>query len=95
MTGTIVCGLFWFTYGLFVISDAFVWIPNGVNLVVGFVQLGLKLAYPSKSLAPAGAQVADATATSTTTTVKGPLEAHKAPKGAASFAECPLEVSTV
>ena len=40
--------LMWSTYGVFAARDIFVWGPNGTGLVLGLMQLALKLLYPSK-----------------------------------------------
>ena len=40
--------LMWTVYGVFAAKDVFVWGPNGTGLVLGLVQLALKLLFPSK-----------------------------------------------
>lgn len=42
-------GALWTTYGVFAAKDIFVWGPNGTGLILGLVQLALKLVYPSKA----------------------------------------------
>jgi solute carrier family 50 protein (sugar transporter) len=41
----------WTTYGL-AVKDWFVGVPNGVGLVLGFAQLGLKILFPAKKAIP-------------------------------------------
>lgn len=38
----------WTIYGVFAARDPFVWGPNGTGLILGLVQLALKLCFPSK-----------------------------------------------
>jgi len=38
----------WTTYGVFAAKDPFVWGPNGTGLLLGIIQLGLKVSFPSK-----------------------------------------------
>jgi solute carrier family 50 protein (sugar transporter) len=38
----------WTTYGLFAANDVFVWGPNLTGLLLGLVQLALKIAFPSR-----------------------------------------------
>ena len=38
----------WTTYGVLAARDPFVWGPNGVGLVLGLVQLALKVCFPAK-----------------------------------------------
>ena len=40
------CAL-WTAYGIFAARDIFVWVPNGTGLVLGLIQLALKLLFPS------------------------------------------------
>ena len=40
--------LMWTTYGVLAAKDPFVWGPNGTGLILGLIQLALKLAFPSK-----------------------------------------------
>ncbi|KAL1504261.1 hypothetical protein AB1Y20_010670 [Prymnesium parvum] len=40
--------LMWTVYGVLAAKDPFVWGPNGTGLVLGLVQLALKLCFPSK-----------------------------------------------
>ena len=40
--------LMWTVYGLLSAKDIFVWGPNGTGLILGLVQLALKLLFPSK-----------------------------------------------
>ena len=40
--------LMWTVYGVFAAKDIFVWGPNGTGLVLGLIQLALKLCFPSK-----------------------------------------------
>ncbi len=39
--------LMWSTYGVFAARDIFVWGPNGAGLLLGLLQLGLKMSFPS------------------------------------------------
>lgn len=39
--------LMWTIYGVFAAKDPFVWGPNGTGLVLGLIQLALKLGFPS------------------------------------------------
>lgn len=41
-------GLLWASYGLFALSDAFVWAPNAFGAALGVIQVFLKLTIPSK-----------------------------------------------
>ena len=41
--------LLWTTYGIFAARDIFVWGPNGTGLVLGLIQLALKLVFPSRA----------------------------------------------
>ena len=47
--------LMWTVYGVFAAKDIFVWGPNGTGLVLGLVQLALKLCFPSVSEDDTGA----------------------------------------
>jgi solute carrier family 50 protein (sugar transporter) len=38
----------WTTYGVLAARDPFVWGPNGVGLVLGLIQLALKVCFPAK-----------------------------------------------
>ena len=40
--------LMWSVYGVFAARDPFVWGPNGTGLILGLMQLALKIAFPSK-----------------------------------------------
>ena len=40
--------LMWTVYGFIAAKDVFVWGPNGTGLILGLVQLALKLLYPTK-----------------------------------------------
>lgn len=40
--------LMWTVYGLLAAKDIFVWGPNGTGLILGLIQLALKLCFPSK-----------------------------------------------
>ena len=44
------CGL-WTAYGYLAIGDIFVWGPNLTGLLLGLVQLTLKLVFPAKKVA--------------------------------------------
>jgi hypothetical protein len=47
-------GTLWFIYGL-VLSDPFIWVPNGAGAALGVLQTSLRLLIPRKDMACAPA----------------------------------------